>query len=457
MSSSLLPWGVIISEYCTFQESLKFRLVCQTWRSSIDESMSRSKCSNFIVDHLKKKNIFLLSKDLDQWDTTSMEERAENVANLLQCTRTPRPPGDASSSLSLLKCLFNVMKVLKQFPSQVAVAFSLLHGRHCMPIEWDAEERMSVLKYYNPCCNRPSTNCVTCQLPLPIRSDRSSSREQQQNLIYNHLELRNGAGEIDLTKYTAKCIPNLPADLYCPCCQTTDERTLVLSEFSYQSTRLNTPPVTAPNRIPLRWSPKPHEVAEVDRTNPQSSMQQNNTTARGNSGAYSPRKRLKSDPQLSKETTVDTNKPSKHIIFPPPQYDDLATPTRDEPLEAKPDTSHAISLHCTKCQKFAVVAPAALCWNKDYCCPEKGRHLEDGTILGGVYSRTKCSVSTCLLPTPCYQCSRSNFHDSYNNTGGANGIAGEPQRIRRRAASCEPCRQTYCAEHSWITTVCHHW
>ena len=148
-----------------------------------------------------------------------------------------------------------------------------------------------------------------------------------------------------------------------------------------------------------------------------------------------------------------------------------AIPKRHRPIQPnKSDSSHAISIHCSKCYKFALIAPAGQCWNDLYCCPLRGRRQyneEDGgiTIFGGAFTRTKCSVEKCNLPISCHACSHTNVHDSYNQIieeGGEENSEeiGESttQKVRKHAAaSCDTCCETYCEEHSWITTACHHW
>jgi hypothetical protein len=285
------------------------------------------------------------------------------------------------------------------------------------------ETKICTLKYHTPCRR---TNCPTCQLPIPNKVSSSTSERSE---IDNHLELQNSIGPLDLTCYGPKCVPNLPADVCCPVCRTTDERTLVLGESSYRATSATSPQ----NQVPLTWAPN-REQAHFKSTKRSTVI--DDPSDEGTS-------RDREQPSSKRHKSADRTFP--------PQFNDMAIPTRDQPLFAKPDSRHAISIHCSKCYSFALVSPAAPCWNIEYCCYERGRHIEDGTILRGVFNRATCCIEDCFLPVPCHHCSHSNFHDSYV------GEDGESQRLLRQAATCDSCCKTYCAEHAWIATACHHW
>jgi hypothetical protein len=130
---SFLRWG-IISECCTFQESLKLRLVCKSWSSLVGEALSFTMRTDFLSNYLKEKNMFVLAQDLAGWkDPLAI---SENVAKLMR--------GGTSTTTNSLENLLRLMKFIQQFPEQVAVAFSASNGRHCIPIDWDAEKRKSV-------------------------------------------------------------------------------------------------------------------------------------------------------------------------------------------------------------------------------------------------------------------------------------------------------------------------
>jgi hypothetical protein len=423
---NLLRWS-IISEYCTFQESLSLRLVCRSWSSSLGEALSFAMCSNFLSNYLRQENMFVVALDLEEWKGPLATTR-ENVTKLLK---------KSASTTTAFENLLRVMKIMQQFPEQVAVAFSPSYGRHCIPIDWDAGKRNSVLKYHAP-CQRES--CPSCQLPIPNKDKGSSANtSESESEIDNHLELRNSVGPLDLTCYVPKCIPNLPSDLCCPVCRTTNERTLVLSDCSYRSTSV----ASSQDRVSLTWAPCREQDHFESNTRSADVENPNNDKATS--------RREKEEQPSPKRQKSDSAAIVRQDRTFPPRYDDMAVPTRNEPLLSKPDSRHALSMHCSKCHSFAIISPAAPCWNNEYCCHERGRHLEDGTILGGVFNRATCCIDECFLPVPCHYCSHSNFHDSYV------GEDGESQRLLRRAAACDACCKTYCAEHSWIATACHHW
>jgi hypothetical protein len=412
-----LPWAVI-TEYASVQEVLQARLVCRDWCLAVTESVGLDWCAQHLSQCLRDRNLYLLTNTNSEWKTSVTQT---NVTDLLVVQAN-------SSSTSCLDQWLRVLRVMKHLPASIAVAFSAKYGRHCVPMTWDDQTKTSAILNYSKC---QTPNCPTCQLKPPARKEKTKN-----DSIDHHLELHNKRGPIDLTHYAPKCIPNIPSDLTCPHCRTRDRRTLVLSEFSYQSA-----PAAAtdrPNNVQLTWTPRQDDETDgelISEEEEDSSNYKDHTTL---SPPAAKRSKL--------ESVADEDFSTPSSSFPPSQvYDDMAIPIRHEPIRLKSDSKHAMSMHCVQCQKFAILAPAGVCLDREIVCPERGRHLDDSTILGGVLVRTQCTLPDCHKPIGCSQCAHHTWHDAYD--GG--------ERIRR-LSHCDTCKQVYCDEHAWISIVCHH-
>ena len=200
-----------------------------------------------------------------------------------------------------------------------------------------------------------------------------------------------------------------------------------------------------------------------------------------------------------KQTDVIQHQPdfAQLPTFPPPTYCDMAMPCRTTPIPYKPDNKHAISLHCTSCNEFGILAPASICWDPNFPCHQRGMYLtdrqheeqgqlvlvdghqastaslaaapsvighhqetKDPTMVGGMLVRTRCSTAGCDRPTLCWQCHHSIWHHPYDD-GGTNWMNFSQANLGsptvRHSSHCPSCRETYCHEHAWLCTICHHW
>jgi hypothetical protein len=455
--SAVLPWGVI-AEYCSFGQVLQTRLVCRPWCEAIGEGLSLSFCVRHLSRCLTERNVYLLS-DLDSnsnnnnnngWKDSATQSNHATLTTVLQ-QKQQSTTGPTDSDSTFLDQLLRVFRVAQHLPQQVAVAFNGKYGRHCLPLAWDAELQTSGIQSYPSCCRRKQ-KCPTCRLKLTrLIQDQTTAAAQGSTSISidDHLELRNKRGPIDLRCYAPKCIPNLPPDLTCPLCRTTDQRTLVLSEFSYKSE-----PGAAtdrPSHVFLTWTPQMEEDNDNDDDDDDGSSRSGDDDghrqeAGTGTGRVSPaHKRQKTGPSSNTTTTA-----RPHPF--PPMYDEMAIPVRNEPIRLKSDCKHAISLHCSKCRNFGIFAPAGVCWNRGFVCHERGRHLEEdphGTLLGGVLVRTKCSLPDCHRPVSCLHCAHHPWHRRYEQ------FYGTTLPIRH-TSHCNECEQTYCDEHASVSTVCRH-
>lgn len=408
-----LPWGAII-EFCTIKDVLDARLVCREWLQGIEQEAAADWCAKVFSESLQKQNAFLFHAPGSTLDYAWRKGATQvDVSSLIDPVGAIQPSGHGC-----LDRLFKVMRVMKCLPESAVVAFSSKDGRHCLPICWDPGTNETSFPAF-PACQR--VNCRTCSLKPPAKTPDSSTSQLER-----HLNLHNEEGEIDLTAYTPRCIQNLPADLVCPKCMAVDQRTLVLSEFTYKAPHACRS--DKPSHTPLTWTPDLDEEEEVF------NEAQDSLVPHGH----------------KRKRRTDFSDPSQPPSF-PPKYAEMALPDRSTPLQLPTDCKHCISIYCVACKEFAIWSPAAVCWNSDFVCRERGRQLcspEGDTFIGGVLVRKKCSLPDCRKAVSCPYCAHQVWHTPYVQSRG--------ERIRR-ASHCDVCRETYCGEHSWVSTVCHHW
>eukprot|EP00980_Cylindrotheca_fusiformis_P030564 scaffold25036_cov166-Cylindrotheca_fusiformis.AAC.3 len=389
-----LPWKAI-TPFCTLDQVLNARLVRRSLCEVIGNGLSPQECADYLSHFLVQRNIFFIPH-LQHWKESATQEVDAQMFG-------------TANDLHLDK-LLRVFRVMKHLPESMAVAFSGKHGRHCLPLKWDEEEKRAKIHTYAP-CRRGKSNCASCRLKLKVRESESSFRPT--NNVYDGIEAYDKQQrQIDLHEYSSKCIPNLPNDLICPQCKVGDRRTLVLSEFSYKSDVHS----RRPDCVLLSFTPSFRSSEKEEQPAPK---RQKTAERAANPGAS---------------------------LF-PPRYDDMAIPTRLYPLELKPDCKFAMSIHCTNCQEFGIFAPAAVCWNQDFCCAFRRTQPLDATMVGGTMTRKKCSVNDCNRPTCCPQCAHDSSHHAYED---------DRAQVVLRTYHCCSCNQTYCDADAWLSTTCHH-
>ena len=140
--------------------------------------------------------------------------------------------------------------------------------------------------------------------------------------------------------------------------------------------------------------------------------------------------------------------------------DDTGTlqPPPPQPLHPKPHVKHVMSIHCTECRQFAVLAPAGLCWSSKFDCVARSKTFLSLTMIascnrssrsqpvplssasslsplsskeqpmadtaasattsattwvGGMLVRTACDEANCQRPVFCHDCSHATQHAHY--------------------------------------------
>jgi hypothetical protein len=330
--------------------------------------------------------------------------------------------------------------------------------------------------------------------------------------IHDSIQIVSGEAEgrfLDLKQYTNQCIPNLPSDLMCPVCRCTSQRTLLLSEFSYRGD----PATSGPDELsPLGYRSctvltlTPAAASTPCADAPQDEAKAKPATVdRGEDVACKKRPRI----EPLEEVFGDKTSSLASSLFPPRPYQDLAIPIQNDanettdaavvPLQPKPYIKHGISIHCVQCQKFAVLAPAGLCWSSRFPCLTRFKKLDNQFAatkdkqqrqqayhVGGMLVRTACSEPNCVRPVFCHDCSHATFHAPYpfeNNRATTSAAAAAapsrqqeaqgnndpvqqhttptPMRGRmiqlQHSSRCDSCKLDYCPAHAWLSTVCHHW
>ena len=396
---SLLPWG-FISEFLTLSEMLVTRQVSHVVADAVHD-VSPHKCGSLLEDALRTRNIHLLP--YQSWDRSTQDR--SRVTDMLV-----RDIDEHTSSLDgMLRCF----RVLKYLPKQVAVAFSGKYGRHCVPMEWEPIAQQTQPRLYEACGRR---RCRTCRLRIPVCVDSQAE-------INGYIGIENKHGErMDMTHFYNTCVPNLPPDLICPSCRRNDHRTLVLSTVSYRSSALAT------GRTLLTYTPHPKD--DDTEENSDSDSRQEGTPKRKKQKMKNP----------------------ASFAF-PYMYDDVALPTRWEPVKRADDAKYGIAIHCVSCEQFGVVAPADICMDIRFPCHDRKRNVMVGkyvSTVGGIFVRTKCSKQDCNHPVSCEACSRCVTYPAYERE---NPSLETTYFYRNR---CQSCGLTYCNACSWLATICHH-
>jgi hypothetical protein len=410
--ASLLPWG-IIAESLDLHELLQTRLTCHSWCEALAEHVSPSTCSRYLARLLEQRNLYVIP-DVLEWTTVTTRE-SEAIVQMF-------------ATEGALDSLLRMIKVMKYLPKQAAVAFNGKRGRHLLPLQWDEEKKVSNFVSHEPCQRK---SCVTCKFRIPSKtidtpSSTSTGAVGRRNDMDDYLEFRNKKGPIDLHSYHTTCVPNLPRDLHCPMCRTTDQRTLVLSEVAYRS---DSRPVNRPDEVLLTWTPHEEQTAPG-----YSSSDDDDGFVVVRLDEPSPKRRKTEEDQ---------------VLF-PPLYDDLAIPQTTQPIHLRSDCKHAISIHCSHCGEFGVIGPAAVCWHERFPCHERARNLSDKyqTVTGGVLVRSKCSSTTSSAASPHEGCQRSTLCESCTRGSMIHSAYLEDTLSTFQFSGiCHHCHEVFCKRH----------
>lgn len=401
---SCLPWGAL-TDFLSLRDVLTLRLVSREWNQSLNEGASMEWCRANLSTILKGRNSFLFESSNGSLDSSWQIGATQNNMQDLLLSKHPK-------ATTCLGQLLKVLRVIQSLPQAIVVADSDKYGRQCWPVQYDKTSNTSQIVEWGSC---QGVNYLRPQNRAPSENPRITSGKSTAN--------QDGCASTNTNIIPPTCIPNLPSDLICPKCHINGARTLVLSEFSYRAQEDF--PRSRLAHANLVWNP------HLDNTH---TMMDPDCDI-----SSSPSKRVKKD-----SSTCPTLAPF------PPRYVETALPTRSEPIPLQRDAKFCISIHCTACREFAIWAPASVCRHVDYVCHERGRQIQsDNTTLCGALVRTKCSLPDCNQAIACPYCAHQVWHEPYTADG--------EQRQVRHVSHCDVCRETYCSDHAWVSTVCHHW
>jgi hypothetical protein len=409
-----------VAEFLTLQDMLSSRAVCKEWKQSLEETLSPRQCGIWLSRRLLRENLYL-TDNLGLWKDAS-NESIEMMARVLT---------HDNNSILPVRALIDTLRVVKVFPSQAAVAFSAPYGRHCIPLHWDDNIETVVPTEYEACHRGGEQACAACRLVNRIPRRTNCHNEPTDDCIDDFYDILRGgtaAGAtsneyVELKKYYPSCTPNLPPDLTCPVCRVSAERTLQLTEVSYASTEES----SSWNTVKLSLTPV-----------------RDNTDTNANANATQAR--------ITRQRRNDSWRDQLYAAnaFPPAPYRDVNIPI-DHPPQRAANAKHCLAIHCDHCRQFGILAPVAVCGQGQFRCEDRLRYLNFGTdrsLTGSVFVRQLCSHPNCDRPTFCHRCCRTNVHRNDDTT---NGLTTTMQ------SHCDTCQITFCTEHHWQSTCCHHW
>lgn len=421
---TLLPWSIII-DYCTLPDVLHVRCLCRFMNDVISVHMTPFICSRMLQSILRRHNLQYLS-NLQRWRTEATTHSDHLRRHLLLGTNdTTNAEEVRDNCWTRFMQVLRIVTVIKPI-QQVLVTRHPLYGRQLQSMEWDERNNTTRLISYG---STFISHKVGTNPPATIAHPTKDIVSQ-------------GGRQLQQSTSSTEMKRNLPWDLQCPACQHRD--VLRLSEISYPGEGNN----SRPSHALLKWSPSEKETDEQLMN-----------------------KRLKT---LKAETVASENQDNvtsdnyveASVAFPPPLYHDCLSENEqpaDHPLRVPEDCRHAISIHCTHCQTFALVAPVVLCWNAEFQCHERCHErlnpATNPTSPPPPYClvRQQCYAPFCERATLCLACSHSTRHEPYNNRANDEEELVDRSSPIFYASHCSTCQQSFCDVHAWIATVCHHW
>jgi hypothetical protein len=489
-----IPWDRVAA-YLPFEDILSARLCCKDWLWQWHELIGPDQCASMLSAVLHERNLYLAQ------DTTGNNWKAAAAATARQaesleyifCSQSTTTTTTTTTTRYAMDILLRYLRVMHYLPQEAAVCYSGKSGRHCRPVvpvvqeDSDADQKNAYhyfptkLYTYPPCHRGKRRNCPTCRVKIPAvqpieqggddgesgsEEEQAEEEEQQQapvaaaaaardddpppqdddplpvgnQKLDDFYQIQTSSGEhLRLDTYINKCIPNLPSDLTCPICRVTNQRTLQLTEVTYQSA----PGTQRREHVTMPLTFTPNEEDDVDDDDDQKPR------------AYSPdsspeilasskRRRLHEDPDDAANAVDDSSSEPDETF--PPIYQELFIPTTDEFQKPAEDCKTAISIHCQGCRQFAIIAPAVACLNSKFPCHSKTMQSGDPAIvIGGVLTRTRCRVSDCGCAALCRACSSlsKTMHYSRDNSS-----------IDFRLLQCRNCKRRCCWLHERQNANC---
>lgn len=410
-----VPWA-LVAEFCPLDDVLALRLVSRLMADCMSH-LSPFTCASLLAQHLAK---------LD-----------EGLAFVSQTWKKPFEEYGvawfAKNRVSALETLLGILRVVQCLPKEMAVAYSGKYGRHAIPLQWNRDTRSLEAVHYAECRRK---NCRTCRMRIPHDDNRSDAE------VYQHINIRYKKHRFDLTKFYPKCMPNLPPTLCCPLCRNKSKRTLVLSVLTYQSAGVGG----------TSLSFTPHNNEDFSEAEGEDSDDDDQEEAAVEAASIT--NESDDEPSRKRQRTTDAQGTANEDFCFPPPFDDVALPHRNEVIRSD-STKVAMTIHCTDCHEFGIVAPAARCTHDAFSCHHQVESINfSGTpsTVGAILVRDKCT--NCPNATLCRSCCRRSKHRPYAIDLNPN----DPVQKKYWCKRCNPDFEDgiYCEDCSWLTTVCHH-
>jgi hypothetical protein len=490
LTSLTIPWDRVAT-FLPFEDILSARLCCKDWLWQWHELIGPDQTASWLSAVLQERNLYL-AHDItgNHWKSAAAAtaRQAESLERLFIPSQSPTTTTKTSTLSCAMDILLRYLRVMHFLPQEAAVCYSGKSGRHCRPVipvvqeDADAEQLKNASHYFPtklytyPTCHRGKRRCPTCRVKIsavPPTEQRFSDggesgsegeqaeEEEQQEVpaaaaaaaaaapqdddplpvgnqkLDDFYQIQTSSGDhLRLDAYFNKCIPNLPSDLTCPICRVTNQRTLQLTEVTYQSA----PGTQRREHVTMPLTLTPNEEEDEDEED-----NDQKPRASSPSSIVSPkRRRLHEDPDDTANFVDDSSSESEETF--PPIYQELFIPTTDEFQKPAEDCKTAISIHCQGCRQFAVIAPAVACLNSKFPCHSKTMQSGDPAIvIGGVLTRTRCRVSDCGCAALCRACSSlsKTMHYSRDNSS-----------IDYRLLQCRNCKRRCCLLHERQNANC---
>lgn len=477
-SADSFPCWSWVVPHLELSELLGLRLVCKGWRDGLEDQIGSNLLSYyFLAPRLVQQRCYLLANtSIDQnWRqacnsygvissntkksgsdhgddgfSSRMEKDDEAnsekfvLSNALRCINSQNDKS-VQPSTSPLKQMLRIFRISNYIPKEAVVGYSGKFGRQVIGLENDNSIPLPEPSpvYYGDRCERNGTQkCPTCKFKVPRhqQAQESSGANGNDQSLHQYFAITvKGNMFLDLNKCYPKCFTNLPQFISCPICNDHTQQTLVMSDMCYESDRGTENPQTHQMKLTFTPAERP-EITVAHGSDEEASSSFMALPSRPSKRARRDRQKRNLAPHLLGQTLrppssssmrtierplphdadaheADEVKPPSLLVEEefPPRYQEMMIPGI-----AKRHTSNAkygITIFCTQCREFAVIAPAGLCHsesvhhsmevptNRTLQLSPPRPAVDPPFVVGGILQRQQCT-NDCEFTMPCSYCRR---------------------------------------------------